>query len=131
MDTITFYREIVKQVISDYAKLRPSHGNIRLDVIFDEMRDRSALVQVGWDRKRHMHGNLIYMVIENGKVIIEYDGMEYGITQDLVKKGIPESDIVLAFLSDSQPVSIAKKWEDIEILVSLVQLVFFCPLPGW
>ncbi len=29
MDTITSYREIIKQVISDYDKLRPSHGNIR------------------------------------------------------------------------------------------------------
>ncbi|MBD2472364.1 XisI protein [Nostoc sp. FACHB-145] len=106
MDTITSYREIVKQVISDYAKLRPSHGNIRLDVMFDEMRDRYALMQVGWDRRRRVHGNLIYIVIENGKVIIEYDGMEYGITQDLVKKGIPESDIVLAFLSESQSVSV-------------------------
>ena len=106
MDTITTYREIVKQVISDYAKLRPSHGNIRLDTIFDEMRDRYALMQVGWDRERRVRGNLIYVIIENGKVIIEYDGMECGITQDLVKKGIPESDIVLAFLPESRNLSI-------------------------
>ncbi|GAX37299.1 XisI protein [Nodularia sp. NIES-3585] len=107
MDTITTYREIVKQVISDYAKLRPSHGNIRLDTIFDEMRDRYALMQVGWDRERRVRGNLIYVIIENGKVIIEYDGMECGITQDLVKKGIPESDIVLAFLPEARNLSIA------------------------
>lgn len=102
MDTITTYREIIKQVISDYAKLRPSHGKIRLDVIFDEIRDRYALMQVGWDRGRRVRGNLIYVVIENGKVIIEYDGMESGITQDLVNKGIPEHDIVLAFVEESQ-----------------------------
>ncbi|MBD2254701.1 XisI protein [Nostoc parmelioides] len=102
MDTITTYREIIKQVISDYAKLHPSHGNIRLDVIFDEMRDRYALMQVGWDRGRRVRGNLIYVVIENGKVIIEYDGMESGITQDLVNQGIPEHDIVLAFIEESQ-----------------------------
>jgi hypothetical protein len=33
--------------------------------------------------------------------------MECGITQDLINKGILERDIVLAFLPDSQPVSIA------------------------
>jgi len=102
MDTITSYREIVKQVISDYAKLRPSHGNIRLDTVFDENRDHYALMQAGWDRENRVRGNLIYVVIKNGKVIIEYDGMECGITQDLVNKGISEQDIVLAFLSDSQ-----------------------------
>ena len=105
MDTITTYREIVKQVISDYAKLRPSHGNIRLDAIFDEMRDRYALMQVGWDRGKRVRGNLIYVIIENGKVIIEYDGMECGITQDLINKGIPEHDIILAFLEESQPLA--------------------------
>lgn len=97
MDTITTYREIVKQVISDYAKLHPSHGNIRLDAIFDEMRDRYALMQFGWDRGKRVRGNLIYVVIDNGKIIIEYDGMECGITQDLINKGILECDIVLAF----------------------------------
>lgn len=102
MDTSTTYPEIVKQVISDYAKLRPSHGNIRLDVIFDEMRDRYALMQVGWDKGRRVRGNLIYVVIENGKVIIEYDGMESGITRDLISKGVPDRDIVLAFLEELQ-----------------------------
>ena len=107
MDTITTYREIVKQVISDYAKLRPSHGNIRLDAVFDEIRDCYALMQVGWDRGKRVRGNLIYITIENGKVIIEYDGMESGITQDLINKGMLERDIVLAFLPDFQSVSIA------------------------
>ncbi len=105
MDTVTTYREIIKQVISDYAKLRPSHGNIRLDAIFDEMSDCYALMQRGWDRGKRVRGNLIYVVIENGKVLIEYDGMECGITQDLINKGIPEHDILLAFLPDSQPVA--------------------------
>ncbi|MDF5728520.1 MAG: element excision factor XisI family protein [Rhizonema sp. PD38] len=31
-----------------------------LVAIFDEMRDRYALMQVGWDRGRQVRGNLIY-----------------------------------------------------------------------
>ncbi len=102
MDTTTNYREIVKQVILKYAKLRPSHGNIRLDPVFDEMRDRYALMQVGWDNGKRIRGNLIYLTLQNGKIYIEYDGMEYGITHDLIAKGIPEENIVLAFLPESQ-----------------------------
>jgi hypothetical protein len=104
MDTLTTYREIVKRVISDYAKLRPSHGNIRLDMVFDEQRDRYALMQVGWDRGCRVRGNLIYITIEDGKVSIEYDGMEGGISQDLIEQGIPEGDIILAFITPPQPV---------------------------
>jgi hypothetical protein len=102
MDTITSYREIIKQVISDYAKLRPSHGKIRLDVVFDETRDHYALMQVGWDRSQRVRGNLIYVIIENGKVIIEYDGMESGITQELINRGISASDIKLGFIEELQ-----------------------------
>ncbi len=98
MDTTTSYRKIIERVIEDYAKLRPSHGNIRLDAVFDEQNDRYALMQAGWDRGRRVRGNLIYVVIENGKVIIEYDGMQSGITPDLIKGGILETDIVHAFI---------------------------------
>ena len=101
MGTSATYREIVKQVILQYAKLRPSHGDIRLDPVLDETRDRYALMQVGWDRGRRVRGNLIYITLEDGKVYIEYDGMECGITKNLIEQGIPENDIVLAFLSYS------------------------------
>jgi len=101
MDTSATYREIIKQVILQYAKFRPSHGDIRLDPVFDETRDRYALMQVGWDRGRRVRGNLIYITLQDGKVYIEYDGMERGITQDLIEQGISQNDIVLVFLLDS------------------------------
>jgi len=53
MDTTTTYQDIIKQVILKYAQFRPSHGNIRLDPVFDEKHDRYILMQVGWDRGRN------------------------------------------------------------------------------
>ncbi len=97
MDTIVSYRNIIKQIILSYAQLRPSHGHIRLDPVFDEANDRYALMQVGWDRQRRVRGNLIYVTIENGRVFVEYDGTETGITDELVAAGIPRDNIVLAF----------------------------------
>ena len=96
------YREAIKSVIQTYAKYRPSHGDIQLDVIFDETHDRYALMQVGWDRGRRIRGNLIYVTFQNGKVHIEYDGIEHGITDDLIKQGVEEQDIILAFLSEPE-----------------------------
>jgi hypothetical protein len=92
------YRTAVKRVIEMYAKFRPSHGNIRLDVLFDDTHERYALMQVGWDRGRRVRGNLIYVTLQNGKVMVEYDGIERGITDDLINEGVAEQDIVLAFL---------------------------------
>ena len=107
MDTIKSYQAVIKQVINKYAKLRPSHGNIHLEPVFDDVNNRYALMQFGWDRERQVRGNIIYVSIKNNKVLIEYDGIESGITKDLVEEGIPERDIVLAFLPDSQRIEVA------------------------
>ncbi len=103
MDTTATYRNIIKQILLKYAQLRPSHGEIRLDVVFDETRDRYALMQVGWDQGRRIRGNLIYITMQNEKIYIEYDGIEQGITQELIDAGIPEQQIILAFLSEPLP----------------------------
>lgn len=102
MDTSKVYREIIKKTILKYAKLRPSHGDIRLDTVFDETHDRYILTQVGWDRGRRVRGNLIYITLQDGKVYIEYDGIENGIIGDLIRQGIPEDRIVLSYLSEPE-----------------------------
>ena len=107
MDTLSTYRHALKQILLRYAELRPSHGDIRLDVVFDEPRDRYALMQVGWDRGRRVKGNLIYVTLRDEKVYIEYDGLEHGITDDLTTGGIPPDKIVLAFLPEPQTAAVA------------------------
>ena len=92
------YKQALKNVIAKYAKFRPSHGSIRLDTVFDDAQGHYALMQVGWDRGRRVRGNLIYIVLEGEKVVIEYDGIEHGISEDVIAQGVDEQDIVLAFL---------------------------------
>lgn len=100
MDTTTPDRDIVKKVVSRYAQFVPSHGNIRLDTVFDDEQGHYALMQVGWDRGQRVRGNLIYITVQDDQVCIEYDGMEQGITQDLIKGGIAPERIVLSFVSE-------------------------------
>ena len=104
MDPTTQHQTIVKQVIQRYAQFKPSHGDIRLDTVFDDQQHRYALMQVGWDRGQRIRGNLIYITLDSGKVLVEYDGIEQGITQDLIAAGIASEQIVLTFLADPQPV---------------------------
>ncbi|MEZ4662352.1 MAG: element excision factor XisH family protein [Caldilineaceae bacterium] len=39
-----------KRCDQQISRLRPSHGAIRLDTVFDEQQDHYALMQSGWDR---------------------------------------------------------------------------------
>ena len=100
MDTQQTNRSIVKQVILKYAQFRPSHGDIRLDTVFDEESDRYALMQVGWSGKKRVRGNLIYITFDGEKVVLEYDGIEGGITADLINNGIAPEKIILSFLPE-------------------------------
>jgi hypothetical protein len=43
---------------------------------------------------------LLYIIVVDDKVYIEYDGMERGIMEDLLQRGVTEDAIVLAYMSE-------------------------------
>lgn len=108
MDSVTQLSNTVKEVINRYAQLKPSHGDIRLDTVFDDEQKHYALMQVGWDRQRRVRGNLIYITLQGDRVFIEYDGMECGIVRDLVASGIASDQITLAYRLQSQAIAHAQ-----------------------
>ena len=97
MDTLNTYRQIIETTLADYASVPYAHGEIETEVVFDRAHDRYLLVNVGWRDERRIHGSIVHIDIINGKVWIQRDGTEHGIANDLVRAGIPKSDIVLGF----------------------------------
>jgi hypothetical protein len=62
-------------------------------------RDRYQLLLTGWLQERRVYGTLIHIDIEGGKLWIQYDGTEVGVANELLERGIPSEDIVLAYHS--------------------------------
>jgi aspartyl-tRNA synthetase len=52
---------------------------------------------VGWKNRKRQHGCVLHLDIKDQKIWIQHDGTEIGIADELVKLGVPKSDIVLAF----------------------------------
>jgi len=71
-----------------------------IDPVFDKIHNRYGFIQVRWDRGRRVKGNLIYIMLHDGNIYIEYDGIEHDIADDLIKNRIPENRIVLAYLPE-------------------------------
>jgi hypothetical protein len=97
MDTLSEYRRIVRDLIREYARVRPSVGDVQAEVILDESNDHYELVHSGWNDIYRIHGSLLHIDIRDGKVWIQHDGTEDGVAEELVAAGIPRDHIVLAY----------------------------------
>jgi len=99
MDTLKTHRQLIRKILTDYAKIPYAHGNIQIETVFDSESDRYLLMIVGRDNRRRIHGCLVHIDIINGKIWIQRDGTEYGIANELVDVGVPKNRIVLGFRS--------------------------------
>lgn len=97
MDYLKRYRDIIETVLTEYERIPYAHGNFHTEAVFDRQRDRYLLVNVGWDNQRRVHGSLVHIDIIDGKVWIQRDGTEYGVTKQLTGAGISQQNIVLGF----------------------------------
>jgi hypothetical protein len=100
MDKIANYRRILRRLINEYARYQPSHGQIEAIPICDPKNDNYLLIHAGWDNIRRMHATVLHLRLRDGKVLIEEDGLEHGIAQDLLDAGVAPKDIVYALESE-------------------------------
>jgi len=66
-------------------------------VVVSSDRNHFMLIHEGWENHLRVHGYVVHAFIRNDKIWIHYDGIEDGITDELVASGIPKDRIVLAF----------------------------------
>ncbi len=98
MDTLNQYRGIVRDVLKRYTDIEYANADVDNELLFDESRDRYAVVSVGWtDEPRRSHGCLLHLDIIDGKIWIQRDGTEDGVALELEEAGVPKKDIVLAW----------------------------------
>ena len=99
MADLAEYRQYIEDIINWRAKIGYSHGNLETKPVFDRQHDRYLLIVNGYEGKKRIHFALIDVEIKEGKFWIHYDGLENGVATYLLEKGVPKTDIVLAFYS--------------------------------
>jgi hypothetical protein len=99
MDKLTHYQNIIKQILTEYQRISAQVPVLDVDevLMFDDERSHYLWFNVGWKQGKRIKGISVYVRIKNEKVYIEEDWTEEGIATDLLREGIPKSDIVLAF----------------------------------
>lgn len=97
MDRLNTYRQIIRNTLKPYTRITYANVNGKNRAAFDPETDQYIILFEGWNHQQHLHSVLLHIEIVNGKVWVQYDGTEDGITDELVKAGIPKTDIVLGF----------------------------------
>lgn len=100
MDRVTSvadYPRIIRHIITEYAEVLPSYGQVEAETIFDDEHGHYVLFYTGWDGKRRVHGSAIHITLRGDKVWVQHDGTKEGIVDELIAAGIPPEKIVLGF----------------------------------
>ncbi len=102
MDKLEKYRNYIENILKEYSQYKPSYGEVEIQLLLDKENNHYQLMTVGWDGEKRIHGMMLHIDIKNGKIWVQHDGTERGITQDLLDLGVPKQDIVLAFHSPTR-----------------------------
>jgi hypothetical protein len=103
METMTNYREIVKSALLEIARLIPADEKIELETIFDDQHGHYLLFTVGWSNSKREYSPILHVDIKpNGKVYLQHDGTDLEFALHLFAKGIPKSDMVIAYRAPHQ-----------------------------
>lgn len=97
MDAQAADRDVIEEVLSEYASIPWAHGDVRSQTVFDRTSDHYLLMLVGTDNRRRVHGCLVHIDIVGSDVVIQRDGTERGMAPLLARGGIAPERIVLAF----------------------------------
>jgi hypothetical protein len=99
MDKIDQYEKFILEILNEYTKVRYVNLNAENQLIADKENHRYQVVTIGWDNDKFVHDCVMHMDIINGKIWIQQNMTEIDLGEELGKKGVPKSEIVLGFFS--------------------------------
>lgn len=95
MDNLENYRQIVKQLMKEYADLSTFDSGVENETIFDVENDRYMLLSIGWLQGRRIHYCIMHIDIIEEQVWIQANNTDRLIAQELIAAGVSPESIVL------------------------------------
>ena len=91
------YQSILEKYLQEEANDKIIPG-IEFQVITDKVHHQYQLVETGWYKRHYIHSVLFHFSIkENGRVWLLINNTDILVGDELMKRGIPASDIVIGF----------------------------------
>ncbi len=88
----------LQRILIEYCDSLNRHSNgSHYKLIVSNDRSRYLVIDEGWIDHKRIHALIFDAEIRNHKIWLHHDGLDHGITDDLIAAGIPKDQIVLAF----------------------------------
>lgn len=100
MGTLNHYRQIIMDILKEYAGVTPVNtpgSELEEQLIFDKERGHYQILTIGWEGSNRIYYPVFHIDIKEGKVWVQEDATDYDLVGRMEERGIPKSDIVLAF----------------------------------
>jgi hypothetical protein len=101
MDKVSRYRQIIQQVLEDYAKRMSQGSQVKLLPICDTVHDQYLLVSLGRQNGRREHAIVFHVQLCQGQFLLEDDRTEEGIGNLLADSGVDPQDIKPSWVGHS------------------------------
>lgn len=94
------YPQLLEAFLLEEADSKTIPG-IEFQVITDTKNNHFQLVETGWYEKQFIHSVVFHFQIKpDGKIWLLANNTDMLVAEELVKKGVPASDIVIGFHPD-------------------------------
>jgi hypothetical protein len=90
--------QILHQILQNYCViLNHAKDGTTSKVIVSDDHARYLIITEGWSGKKRVHALVFDAEIRNDKIWLHHDGLDHGITPELIAAGVLKDCIVLAF----------------------------------
>jgi hypothetical protein len=102
MDKVKKYQQAILEVLQEYRQqFRLSNQNVHNQIVADERGHHYQFLWMGWQNDNHVFSVAFHIDIVGDKIWVQQDNTEVGVANLLAEKGIPKSEIVLAYFPAS------------------------------
>jgi len=96
MEKVKNYQQIIAATLREYAN--SNVPGMEDELLLDFENNHFQLVTVGWNDGKYLFLPLFHLDIKaDGKIWLMVNNTDVRIAEELVKKGVPRTDIVLGF----------------------------------
>lgn len=101
MDAIKSYQQAILEILVPLDGQKIVNPGLEKQLIADTERNRFQVIVQGWENgEKFVNSTLLHLEIKGDKIWIQQNWTELQIAQELVKRGVPATQIVLGFLPE-------------------------------